>query len=118
MRVFVTGGTGYVGSAVLEALVRAGHHVDVHVRNNEGVASVQARGGRPILGDILQRASWCDAAAAADGAIHAAVDYGPQQVAPGDFIPGAGRVLRIERRGDDWFVLTSQGIIASDPTQY
>jgi hypothetical protein len=44
--------------------------------------------------------------------------YGPQQVAPGDFIPGAGRVLRIERRGDDWFVLTSQGIIASDPTQY
>ena len=39
--------------------------------------------------------------------------YGPQQVAPGDFIPGAGRVLRIERRGGDWFVLTSRGVIAS-----
>ena len=41
--------------------------------------------------------------------------YGPQQVAPGDFIPGAGRVLRIERRGGDWFVVTSLGVIASGP---
>jgi hypothetical protein len=41
--------------------------------------------------------------------------YGPQEVAPGDFIPGAGRVLRIEKRGGDWFVLTSRGVIASGP---
>jgi hypothetical protein len=40
---------------------------------------------------------------------------GPQQVAPGDFIPGAGRVLRIEKRGGDWFVLTNRGVIASGP---
>ncbi len=44
--------------------------------------------------------------------------YGPQQVAPGDFIPGAGRVLRIERRGGDWFVLTSLGVITSGPAPY
>jgi hypothetical protein len=36
---------------------------------------------------------------------------GPQEVAPGDFIPGAGRVLRIERRGGAWFVVTSRGVI-------
>ena len=41
--------------------------------------------------------------------------YGQQEVAPGDSIPGAGRVLRIERRGGDWFVLTSRGLIASGP---
>jgi len=41
--------------------------------------------------------------------------YGPQEVAPGDFIPGAGRVLRIEKRGGDWFVLTSRGVIGSGP---
>ena len=41
---------------------------------------------------------------------------GPQEVAPGDSIPGAGRVLRIEKRGGDWFVLTSRGVIASGPT--
>ena len=80
MRVFLTGGTGYVGSAVLESLVRGGHHVDVLVRHREGAARVQGRGGHPVLGDIFQRASWCDAAAAADGAIHAAVEYGPRQV--------------------------------------
>jgi tetrahydromethanopterin S-methyltransferase subunit G len=41
--------------------------------------------------------------------------YGPKKVAPGDLIPGAGRVLRIERRGGKWFVLTSLGVIASAP---
>ena len=40
---------------------------------------------------------------------------GLQEVAPGDSIPGAGRVLRIEKRGGDWFVLTSRGVIASGP---
>jgi hypothetical protein len=40
---------------------------------------------------------------------------GPQEVAPGDSVPGAGRVLRIEKQGNDWFVLTSRGVIASGP---
>lgn len=80
MRVLLTGGSGYVGSAVLDALVRGGHHVDALVRNSEGAASVQARGGHPVLGDLSNRASWSDAAAAADGCIHAAVEYGPRQV--------------------------------------
>ena len=43
---------------------------------------------------------------------------GPQEVAPGDFLsPGAGRVLRIEKQGNDWFVLTSRGVIASGPAR-
>jgi hypothetical protein len=41
--------------------------------------------------------------------------YGQQEVAPGDSVPGAGRVLRIEKRGGDWFVLTTRGVIASGP---
>jgi hypothetical protein len=39
---------------------------------------------------------------------------GPQQVAPGDVLPGIGRVQRIERRGRDWVVVTSAGLIAGD----
>jgi nucleoside-diphosphate-sugar epimerase len=81
MQVFLTGGSGYVGSAVLDALVRAGHHVDALVRNSEGAASVQARGAQPMLGDLLTAASWRAAAAAADGAVHAAAEYGPRQQA-------------------------------------
>jgi nucleoside-diphosphate-sugar epimerase len=76
MRVFLTGGTGYVGAAVLDALVRAGHTVDALVRNSEGAARVQARGAQPVLGDLMQVASWRDAAAASDGTVHAAADHG------------------------------------------
>ena len=78
MRVFLTGGTGYVGSAVLESLARGGHQVDALVRNSEGAAKVQARGATPVLGDLLQPSSWRDAAAAADGSIHAAAHSGPK----------------------------------------
>jgi nucleoside-diphosphate-sugar epimerase len=79
MRVFLTGGSGYLGAAVLDALVRHGHHVDALVRNSEGAAHVQSRGAQPILGDLLNAASWRDAAASADAAVHAAVDYTARQ---------------------------------------
>jgi nucleoside-diphosphate-sugar epimerase len=78
MRIFLTGGTGYVGAAVLETLLRGGHSVDALVRNSQTAAIVQARGATPVLGDLLEPATWRDAAAAADGAIHAAAEYGPR----------------------------------------
>jgi nucleoside-diphosphate-sugar epimerase len=78
MRIFLTGGTGYLGSAVLEALVRGGHRVDALVRNSERAEKVQARGAHPVLGDLSTPASYADAAAAADGTIHAAYEYSPK----------------------------------------
>jgi hypothetical protein len=39
--------------------------------------------------------------------------YGEREVRQGDFLPGAGRVERIELRGDGWVVMTSEGLIAS-----
>ena len=105
MRVFLTGGTGYVGSAVLDALVRHGHHVDALVRNNEGAARVQARGAQAILGDLLDGKSWRDAAAAADGAIHAAVEYsGRQQKLDAAAIDG---LLGLPHRSGRFLVYTS-----------
>jgi hypothetical protein len=62
----------------------------------------------PLLGDYSVE-NVRDGIAVVDGR------DGPQEVAPGDSIPGAGRVLRIEKRGRDWFVLTSRGVIASGP---
>jgi hypothetical protein len=44
--------------------------------------------------------------------------HGSQQVAPGDTIPGAGRVLRIERQGGNWIVVTSLGVIANGPAPH
>ena len=39
--------------------------------------------------------------------------YGEREVRQGDFLPGAGRVERIELRGDGWVVMTSEGLIVS-----
>jgi nucleoside-diphosphate-sugar epimerase len=75
MRIFLTGGSGYMGSSVLDAFVRAGHQVDALVRTPEKAAEVQARGGTPVLGDLTSPASYADAAAAADGIVHAALAY-------------------------------------------
>jgi len=78
MRIFLTGGTGHVGSAVLDAFVRARHQVEALVRTPENAADVQARGARPVLGDLRSPASYADAAAASDGVVHTAVDYSPR----------------------------------------
>ena len=43
---------------------------------------------------------------------------GAMSVAPGDTLPGLGRVLRIERRGREWDVVTSLGVISSVPPGY
>ena len=101
MRIFLTGGTGYIGSAVLDALVRAGHRVDALVRNTEKAAQVHARGAHAVMGDLANAASYSYAAAAADGVVHAACGFtsrGPQAertaldtfVAP---VPGRQRFL-------------------------
>lgn len=74
MRVFLTGGSGYIGSAVLDAFARAGHHVDALVRNSEKAAGVQARGAHPIIGNLSKPASYADAVAAADGIVHTAFE--------------------------------------------
>jgi hypothetical protein len=43
---------------------------------------------------------------------------GSMQVAPGDMIPGLGRVLRVERHGREWTVVTSAGVIGGDAGPY
>ena len=52
MRIFLTGATGYVGSAVLDALLRAGHQVTALVRDNEKAARVAARGAHAVVGNL------------------------------------------------------------------
>ena len=78
MHVFLTGGSGYVGSSVLEAFVRGGHVVDALVRNTEKAAQVQALGGRSVLGDLAAPASYAGLAAAAEAIVHTAIDYSPR----------------------------------------
>ncbi len=80
MRIFLTGGSGYIGSAVLDALARAGHEVTTVVRNGEKAAAVEKRGGHPLVADLFKPESYAAAAASAEAWIHAAVDYSARGV--------------------------------------
>jgi len=74
MRIFLTGATGYIGSAVLDALVRGGHEVTALARNNQKAARITARGGHPVIGNLDAPESFRVAAEAQDGYIHTAFD--------------------------------------------
>ncbi len=74
MRIFLTGATGYIGGAVLDALLRAGHQVTALVRDNEKASRVAARGGHPVVGNLADPDSYRAAASAQDGYIHTAFD--------------------------------------------
>jgi nucleoside-diphosphate-sugar epimerase len=74
MRIFLTGATGYIGAAVLDALVRAGHDVTSLVRDNEKAARVSARGGHPVIGNLADPESFRGSAEAQDGYVHTAYD--------------------------------------------
>ena len=74
MRIFLTGATGHIGSAALDALVRAGHQVTALVRDNGRAARVAARGARPVVGNLADPNSYLAVADAQDGYIHTAFD--------------------------------------------
>src|SRR5438045_2978631 len=74
MRIFLTGATGHIGAAVLDALVRGGHGVTALVRNKDRARHVAARGAYPVIGDLSHLESFRAAAEAQDGYVHAAFD--------------------------------------------
>ncbi len=75
MRIFLTGASGYIGSAVLDAFVHAGHQVTGLVRTPEKAAEVAARGGSPHEGDLHDAESYRHAAEGHDVFVHAGFDY-------------------------------------------
>lgn len=107
MRVFVTGASGWIGSAITAELLAAGHQVVGLARSDKSAAAIAAAGAEVQRGDLTDLASLRAGAERADGIIHtafihdfaaheaaAAVDLAAVQLF-GDLLEGTDRPLVI-----------------------
>ena len=110
MRIFLTGATGHIGSAVLEAAVRASHHVTALVRDPEKAERVALRGVTPIIGELSKPDSYAAAAEQSDSIVHAAFDHSKRGVDVDRFAIetlGAAATRRAQAGASAAFVYTS-----------
>ncbi len=80
MRIFVTGATGFVGSAVVEELIGAGHQVLGLARNDAAADTLKQRGAEVHSGDLSDPKGLSLAALECDGVIHTAYNHDWSQI--------------------------------------
>jgi len=78
MKVFVTGATGYIGSAICDALRAAGHQAIGLARSGEKAAALAARGDQPLPGSLEDHEVLRQGCREADAVIHTALSFVPE----------------------------------------
>ncbi|MDO9353196.1 MAG: NAD(P)H-binding protein, partial [Solirubrobacteraceae bacterium] len=116
MHVFVTGATGWVGSAIVEDLVAAGHRVTGLSRTESKAITLAAAGATVRLGTLDDLEILHDAAHAADAVIHTAFSHDFSNIAAS----AAQDIRAIEAlgaalQGADRPLLVTSGVAVLDP---
>jgi nucleoside-diphosphate-sugar epimerase len=81
MQVFLTGATGYIGSAVLDALIKGGHRVTALARDPEKAERLLAKSATPIIGELALPKTYLNAVKSADAVVHTALETLPRGIA-------------------------------------
>jgi nucleoside-diphosphate-sugar epimerase len=93
VRIFLTGGTGYVGSAIAAALIRAGHSVTALTRSSESERGLLQLGASPVRGNLAEPATYERIAALHDAIIHAAFENAEVDLIALETLIGSARTV-------------------------
>lgn len=114
MRVFVTGASGHLGSAVVPELLAAGHEVVGLARSDASAAAVTAYGASVRRGDIDDLAGLREAADDADGVVHLA--YKHDLMRTGDFAGAIAAEMTVVHAFGDALAGTGKPFVISSGT--
>ena len=78
MKIFLTGVTGYIGTALARRFLKAGHAVVGLARSRDKSVALERAGVELVVGDLKRPESYERRAKACDVVIHAGFEYGPQ----------------------------------------
>lgn len=114
MRVFVTGASGHLASAIVPDLIAAGHEVTGLARSDAAAAAVTALGAAVHRGDLADLDGLGKAAADSDGVIHLAFDHG--QMRTGDYAGPLATDLAVLRALGDALEGTGKPLVGTSGT--
>lgn len=96
MRVFITGASGHIGSAVMPELLQAGHQVTGLARSDRSADALTSAGAEVRHGDLDDLDGLREAALGADGVIH--LVFNPDAMRSGVLVPSVTRTTKIARK--------------------